>query len=63
MLIGVSREFTDEVLRIIKRHKYGHNAKLIGQASEEVKRVVLQTSIGGKRIIEAPAGDPVPRIC
>jgi hydrogenase expression/formation protein HypE len=63
MLIGVSPEFTEDVLKTIIRHKYGHNAKLIGQASDKVKRVVLQTSVGGKRIIEAPAGDPVPRIC
>jgi len=26
-------------------------------------RVIMRTEIGGKRILEPPSGDPVPRIC
>ena len=28
-----------------------------------VRGVVLETVVGGKRILEPPIGDPVPRIC
>lgn len=63
MVICVIPEMTDNVLATIKQSEYGRDAKVIGKATGEVKRVVLETVIGGKRIIEAPVGDPVPRIC
>ncbi len=62
-LIGVAPEFTDAVLKVIRRNMYGKNARFIGQATDTVKRVVIETAVGGKRIMEPPAGDPVPRIC
>ncbi|MDO9537145.1 MAG: hydrogenase expression/formation protein HypE [Thermoplasmata archaeon] len=62
-IIGCAPEFTEHVLATLKSHKYGKDASVIGKASADVKRVVMHTSVGGKRIIEAPAGDPVPRIC
>ncbi len=62
-IIGCAPEFTEQVLATLKNHKYGKDACIIGKASADVKRVVMETSVGGKRIIEAPVGDPVPRIC
>ncbi len=62
-IIGVANQFTDDVLAAIKRNKYGANARVIGRATTGVKRVVIETAVGGKRILEQPAGDPVPRIC
>ncbi len=62
-IIACAPEFTEKVLATLKNHKYGTDACIIGKASADVKRVVLETSVGGKRIIEAPVGDPVPRIC
>ena len=41
----------------------GKDAAIIGRAVEGPSRVVLKTEIGGKRILEPPSGDPVPRIC
>jgi hydrogenase expression/formation protein HypE len=51
-IIGVVSELADE-------------AVIIGEVKDigEQKGVVLETLMGGKRIIDAPAGDPVPRIC
>jgi hydrogenase expression/formation protein HypE len=63
MVIGVIPEMTAEVLTVIKHNEYGKDARVIGKATAEVNRVVLETVVGGKRIIEAPVGDPVPRIC
>jgi len=62
-VIGVAPEFTEDVLRAIKANRYGTDARIIGRATSELKRVVMETAVGGKRIIEPPAGDPVPRIC
>jgi hydrogenase expression/formation protein HypE len=62
-VLAVIPEMTDAVLKAIKRNKYGKNARVIGKASKKVKRVVMETVVGGKRIVEVPVGDPVPRIC
>jgi hydrogenase expression/formation protein HypE len=62
-VLGVIPEMTEEVLKVIKQNQYGEEARVIGKATDEVKRVVLETVVGGRRIIEAPVGDPVPRIC
>ena len=54
----------EDVLRALRGNKYGRDAAIIGRAVEsEVPRVVLRTEVGGRRILEPPAGDPVPRIC
>lgn len=62
-VLGVAPEFTEGVLKVIRQSQYGSEARIIGRATDEVNRVVLETVVGGKRIIEAPIGDPVPRIC
>jgi len=62
-IIATAPEFTGDVLKIIRKNKYGKNAAVIGRADDGVKRVVLRTAVGGKRIMEPPVGDPVPRIC
>jgi len=33
------------------------------EATDKIHGVVLETSVGGKRILHKPMGDPVPRIC
>ena len=33
------------------------------KVSDDVNHVVMETEIGGKRIISKPIGDPIPRIC
>ncbi|MBQ8179727.1 MAG: hydrogenase expression/formation protein HypE [Candidatus Methanomethylophilaceae archaeon] len=62
-VIGVVPEMAEEVLKAIRTTPEGRDAAIIGYATEGVERVVLKTEIGGRRILEAPAGDPVPRIC
>ncbi len=62
-VIAVVPEMADEVLRAIRKTPEGRNASIIGKAVDGVERVVMRTEIGGRRILEAPAGDPVPRIC
>jgi hydrogenase expression/formation protein HypE len=63
-LIAVKREKAQDVLSAVRSTKVGKNAAIIGEVtSEHPKRVVMETEIGGKRILDWPLADPVPRIC
>ncbi|MCK4365797.1 MAG: hydrogenase expression/formation protein HypE [Thermoplasmatales archaeon] len=63
VIIGVVKEKADDVLTEIKKHPLGKNAVIIGEATDKVEGVVLKTTVGGKRNLHKPIGDPVPRIC
>ncbi len=63
VVIGVVKEKADDVLSILKKHSFGKNAAIIGEATDTMNGVVLNTVVGGKRILHKPIGDPVPRIC
>lgn len=62
VIIGCVPDMVEELLKIIRNTPEGKHAALIGYATEG-KRVILNTEVGGKRILETPSGDPVPRIC
>ena len=62
-IISVVPEMAEEVLKALKTTPEGKDAAIIGRAVDGPSRVVLRTEIGGKRILEPPSGDPVPRIC
>jgi hydrogenase expression/formation protein HypE len=63
VVFGVVKEKAEDVLKIIKGHSLGKNAAIIGEATDKIKGVVLETIVGGKRNLHKPIGDPVPRIC
>ncbi|DAC72353.1 MAG TPA: hydrogenase expression/formation protein HypE [Thermoplasmata archaeon] len=63
VVLGVVKEKADEILASLKKHPLGRHAAIIGQATKDVTGVVMETSVGGRRIIRKPLGDPVPRIC
>jgi len=63
VVLCVVKEKADEVLAEIKKHPLGKNAAIIGEASNKIKGVVLKTIVGGRRNLQKPLGDPVPRIC
>ena len=62
VLIGVERNDADTVLDILRKDSNGKNAAIIGEVKKGEK-VILETVIGGKRILEPPVADPVPRVC
>jgi hydrogenase expression/formation protein HypE len=62
-VIGCVPEMAEEILKAIRNTPEGKDAAIIGYASDVPERVILRTEIGGRRILEAPSGDPVPRIC
>jgi len=63
VVIGAVPEKTEEILAALKKTKKGRNAQIIGEATREFDGVVLETTVGGTRILLPPIGDPIPRIC
>ena len=54
----------DAVLETLRQHPLGRDAVRIGELTEEHPgAVVLETGIGGERILTPPAGHELPRIC
>ncbi|MCD5409692.1 MAG: hydrogenase expression/formation protein HypE, partial [Methanocellales archaeon] len=63
-IICVRPEIAEAVLDAIRGAAYGKDAQIVGEAIEGHKgKVILETALGGKRYIETPLGDPVPRVC
>lgn len=63
VVMGVVNEKADEVLEALRRTEKGKDASIIGSVTNELKGVVMKTRVGGRRIVETPISDPVPRIC
>jgi hydrogenase expression/formation protein HypE len=63
IIIGIVHAKAEEALQFLRGTDEGKNAQIIGEVTKEFKGVAMQTTVGGKRIIARPIGDPVPRIC
>jgi hydrogenase expression/formation protein HypE len=63
VLIGVVPQKAEEILAALRETKEGKDAEIIGEAISDFSEVVLETVVGGKRILAPPVGDPIPRIC
>ncbi|MCF8086173.1 MAG: hydrogenase expression/formation protein HypE [Desulfohalobiaceae bacterium] len=54
----------EEALGILKRHEVGGNAASIGEVGDSSRgRVILETGIGGRRMLQMLEGEQLPRIC
>ena len=52
------------VLDSLRSKAFGRNAKAIGHVIKQPKGlVILETEVGGERIVETPMGEDLPRIC
>lgn len=57
-------EDANQVVSEMRRHESGRNAAIIGTVCAEPENiVVLQTVLGGQRIVDMLVGDQLPRIC
>ncbi|WP_457619894.1 hydrogenase expression/formation protein HypE [Methanopyrus sp.] len=63
VVMGVRPDTVDDVLDAIRSTGVGKNAEVIGVVEEGAPRVEMETEVGGRRIVEKPVGDPVPRVC
>ncbi|MCR6570073.1 hydrogenase expression/formation protein HypE [Campylobacter insulaenigrae] len=61
-VLCVEKEDEKSALEILQ--KFNHNASIIGEVTAIKKsRVVLENAYGARRILEAPKGELLPRIC
>ena len=64
VLVMVAPEDADLVLNKMRQHPLGRESYIIGRVvSGHPGRVVLQTDIGGRRIVDMLSGEQLPRIC
>lgn len=63
VVIACVPDMAEEIVRTLRKDVHGRDAAIIGYANSKNGRVIIRTEIGGRRILEAPMGDPVPRIC
>ncbi len=64
LLAFVAAEQAETVLQAVKADPYGKDAAIIGEVvAEHPGRVIMQTRIGGSRIVDMLAGEQLPRIC
>ena len=64
ILIVVGSGQEDLALEIMRSDLYGTNSAVIGEIVPDEKHlVILKTSVGGRRILEMPSGQQLPRIC
>lgn len=63
-VVFVSQARAQEVLQLMRSRIEGVNAAIIGRVVPEKNgRVVLNTAIGGRRLLRPLTGEPLPRIC
>jgi hydrogenase expression/formation protein HypE len=59
-----AHEAADAVLTAMKAHPLGRAAACIGVVTEDAHRFVqMDTSVGGRRVVDWMSGEPLPRIC
>jgi len=62
-VLGVRPEAADLVLRALRSHPLGREARTVGTCvAERPGSIVLDTGFG-RRLLAEPEGEPLPRIC
>ncbi len=60
----VAPEAADAALAALRALPLGREAAVVGEIAAEPERlVVLETEVGGSRLVDMLVGDPLPRIC
>ena len=67
MVCVVPADHADDALAAMRANRYGVDAAIIGEVAEAQPergpKVFLQTSFGGRRILDMLVGEQLPRIC
>jgi hydrogenase expression/formation protein HypE len=63
VVMAVDSAYTDAILSALQKHAITRNARVVGTAKKGTPRVLLKTVIGGRKVIQVPYGEPVPRVC
>lgn len=63
-LVVIDPSIETEVLALMRNLSKGKNAAIIGEVTDEhPNKVIMQSLIGGKRIVSPLVGEQLPRIC
>jgi len=64
VVLAVDKEDADRILQALRRHPKGREANIIGEVkAERPGYVVMETLVGGLRVVNMPVGEPTPRVC
>jgi hydrogenase expression/formation protein HypE len=64
LVVAVAAADADKLLTAMQQHPLAKEAAIIGEVVEgKAGQVVLQTGIGGQRLLTLPEGELLPRIC
>lgn len=64
LLAFVDSRHAGAVLSAMREDPYGRDAVIIGEVvADHPRRVVMETGIGGRRIVDMLSGEQLPRIC
>ncbi len=63
IVVVIAAEQAELALSKLQTHPQGNQAAIIGKITDEAAHVVLETTLGGERILEELEDDPLPRIC
>lgn len=64
VVMVVDGSMADDVVKALKKHPLGKQTAVIGEiVNDHPQKVLLNTAIGGRRILDMLAGEMLPRIC
>jgi hydrogenase expression/formation protein HypE len=63
LLAFVAPSSADRALAALRAHPLGRDAARVGRAAGAPGELILRTAIGGRRVVDLPLTDPLPRIC
>jgi len=62
-VMAADSNHTDDILTTLRKHESTKDAKVVGKFQKGTPRVLMKTAIGGRKVIQVPYGEPVPRVC
>jgi hydrogenase expression/formation protein HypE len=62
-ILIVDAEVADGIVAMLRGHRYGRGAVVIGEVVAGSGGVHMRTAVGGERAVDYPVGDQLPRIC
>ena len=64
VIVVVRPQVAEAALEAMRSHSLGRQTQIIGEVEESTDGISeLHTSVGGRRIIQKPYGEQLPRIC
>jgi len=64
LIACVAPEAAEALLKAMQQHPYAHETCIIGEVTADHRgTVIMETGIGGTRIVDMLSGEPLPRIC